>query len=334
MEGKLVSISSPGSRKHTPVSVFLRHIEEHSHIAYGIEGSPNCRIEVRPAKKEIDILVLNDLSVPDTTGLRNLNSLQLADGSDHWNCLRLSWSHTPIESYTFACLVVDRVQGQGESLATATDVALAGIRDLLRKERALTREQEVGLFGELLVVDILTDQFGASDAMESWIGPHSEEHDFGLSDSDFEVKTTTSEHRTHWISSSMQLMALGERELRLISIQVTPRSLGWSLTLPELVSQIALKIDNYSGQFWRKLEAVGYFEEDEDLYQTKWALRSDIKEFEINSQFPKITPSELEKIGVNGTEVPEVRYRISLDGKNPATPILNYSNVVNLLKVG
>jgi hypothetical protein len=327
-----LSVSSE-SKRHTPLIDFLRHVEEHPLFSYGIEGSPKCRIEVRPAKKEIDILVLNDLSVPDTTGLRNLSSLQLADGSDNWNCLRLVWSHTPIESYSFACLVVDRVQGQAESLATATDVALAGIRDLMRKERALTREQEVGLFGELLVFDLLTDQFGVSDAMDAWIGPHSEEHDFGLSNNDFEVKTTTSEHRTHWISSSMQLMALGERELRLISIQITPRSLGASLSLPELVSQIALKTDNHSGRFWRKLEAVGYFEDDEDLYQTKWALRSDIKEFEINSDFPKITPSELEKIGVNGTEVPEVRYRISLDGKNPAISTLNFSTINNYLKV-
>ena len=328
-----MSSNSSGSRKHTSVSVFLRHIEEHSHFSYGIDGSPSCRIEVRPSEKEIDILVLNDLSIPDTTGLRNLDSLRIADGSNHWNCLRLAWSHTPIESYTFACLVVDRVQDQGESLATATDVALSGIRDLLRKERALTREQEVGLFGELLVVDALTTQYGTRDAMDSWIGAHSEEHDFGLSTSDFEVKTTTAEHRTHWISSSTQLMALAGRELRLISIQVTSRNLGSSVTLPELVNQIALKIDNYSSQFWRKLEAVGYFEEDQDLYQTKWALRTEINEFEINKHFPKITPNELERIGVNGTDVPEVRYRISLDGKSPAKPIIDFSVVNNSLKI-
>jgi hypothetical protein len=333
MEGKLVSISSPGSRKHTPVSVFLRNIEEHSHFSYGINGSPTCRIEARPAEKEIDVLVLNDFSIPDTTGFRNLNSLQIADGSNNWNCLRIGWSHTPIEAYAFACLTVDRVQDQGESLATAADVALAGIRDLLRKERALTREQEIGLLGELLVFEVLSNQYGASEAIDSWIGAHSEEHDFGLSSSDFEVKTTSAEHRTHWISSSMQLMALAGRELRLISIQVTPRSLGKAVTLPEIVNRIAFKVDNHSGQFWRKLEAVGYFEDDEDLYQTKWALRSDILEFEINNQFPKITPDELEKIGVNGTEVPEVRYRISLDGKSPATPLLNYSGINDSLKV-
>ncbi len=328
-----LSISSD-SKKHTPLSVFLRHVDEQSPFSYGIDGSPSCRLDVRPAEKIIDILVANDESDPDTSGLRNLDSLRITNGSSNWNCLRLTWSHTPIESYSFACLVVDRVQNQGESLATATDVALAGIKDLLRKDRVLTREQEVGLFGELLVFDVLTDKYGASDAMDSWIGAQSEEHDFGLSFNDFEVKTTTSEHRTHWISSSMQLMALADRELRLISIQVTPRSLGKAMTLPELVKRIALKVDNHSGKYWRKLEAVGYFEEDEDMYQTKWALRSDILEFEINSHFPKITPSELEKIGVSGTEVPEVRYRISLDGKSPADPFIDFFELNNSLKVG
>ena len=328
-----MSVSSE-SKKHTPLSVFLRHIDGGAPFSYGIGSHPSCRIEVRPAEKEIDVLIQNDQSIPDTSGLRNLNALQLINGQSHWNCLRLTWSHTPIESYTFACLVIDRVQDQGESLATATDVALAGIRDLLRKERALTREQEIGLLGELLVFEVISNQYGASDAIDSWIGAHSEEHDFGLSSSDFEVKTTSAEHRTHWISSSMQLMALAGRELRLISIQVTPRSLSKAVTLPEIINRIALKVDNHSGQFWRKLEAVGYFEDDEDLYQTKWALRSDILEFEINNQFPKITPDELEKIGVNGTEVPEVRYRISLDGKSPATPLLNYSGINNSLKVG
>jgi hypothetical protein len=320
----MVPSKSSASRKHTPISVFLRHIEEEAQFSYGIDGNPLCRIEVRPNEREIDILVFNDDSSPDATGLRNLESLRITDGSNHWNCLRITWAHTPIESYAFACLVVDRVQDQGDSLATATDVALAGIRDLLRKERALTREQEVGLFGELLVVDALTTQYGIRVGMDSWIGAHNEEHDFGLPRNDFEVKTTTSEHRTHWISSSTQLMALAGRELRLISIQLTPRNLGSSVTLPDLVNQIARKVNDYSGQFWRKLEAIGYFEEDHDLYQTKWSLRTDIKEFEIDSHFPKITPSELEKIGVNGTEVPEVKYRISLDGKSPASPIIDF----------
>jgi hypothetical protein len=319
--------------KHTPLSVFLRHIEDKSPFSYGVDGKPACRIEVRPMEKTIDLLVLNDQSIPDTSGLRNLEALRISNGSEDWNCLRLIWTHTPIESYTFVCLVIDRVQIQGESLASATDVALAGLRGLLRKDRSLTREQEVGLFGELLVLDVLADQFGSNVAMNSWIGANNEEHDFGLSSNDFEVKTTTSEHRTHWISSSTQLMALTNRELRLISIQITPRSLGKAATLPELITRVASKVDNHSGKYWKKLEIVGYFDDDEDLYKTKWALRTDIQEFQINNQFPKITPNELEKIGVNGTEVPEVRYRISLDGKIPAAPILNYQNANDSLKV-
>ena len=322
------------SKRHIPLSVFLRHVDETDLVSYGVKGQPPCRIEVRPAEKVIDLFVLGDLSIPDTTTLRNIHSLQVAHGAENWNRLRISWSHTPIESYTFACLVIDRILDQGESLATATAVALAGIRDLLRRESALTDEQEVGLLGELLVLDSLVDQFGIGVAMDAWIGVDNEEHDFGMSDRDFEVKTTRAEHRTHWISSSTQLMAISGRDLRLISIQVTPRSLGSALTLPDLVERIATKIGNRSAQYWRKLEAVGYLKEDEELYQTKWALRTDIQEFEINSEFPKITPNELEKIGVNGTEVPEVRYRISLDGKSPATPFLNYSGINNSLKVG
>lgn len=321
-----------GSKRHVPLSVFLRHVDETFPVSYGVKGKPLCRIEVRPTEKVIDLLVLGDLSLPDTTALRNLHFLQVAHGAENWNCLRISWSHTPIESYTFACLVIDHILDQGESLATATAVALAGIRDLLRKESALTSEQEVGLLGELLVLDSLVEQFGTGDAMDAWIGVDSEEHDFGMLDRDFEVKTTRAEHRTHWISSTTQLMAISGRDLRLISIQVTPRSLGSALTLPDLVERIATKISDRSAQYWQKLEAVGYLKEDEELYQTKWALRTDIKEFEINSDFPKITPNELEKIGVNGTEVPEVRYRISLDGKTPAKSIIDFSTVNNSWK--
>ena len=320
-------------KRHIPLSVFLRHVDEAHHVSYGVKGQPTCRIEVRPAEKFIELFVLGDLSIPDTTTLRNLHSLQVAHGAENWNCLRISWSHTPIESYTFACLVIDRILDQGESLATATAISLAGIRELLRRESALSSEQEVGLLGELFVLDSLIGQFGIGIAMDAWIGVNSEEHDFGMSDRDFEVKTTRAEHRTHWISSSTQLMAISGRELRLISIQVTPRSLGSALTLPDLVERIETKIGDRSAQYWRKLEAVGYLKEDKELYQTKWALRTDIKEFEINSEFPKITPNELEKIGVNGTEVPEVRYRISLDGKTPAKSIIDFSAVNNSWKV-
>src|SRR5207302_797447 len=103
----------------------------------------------------------------------------------------------------------------------ALDETLAIWSRVLARRSRMSRDHEVGLYGELLLVRALMTAWTVGEAVASWRGPAAEEHDFGLPQFDVEVKTTTSERRRHWITSLTQLMPTRSRPLWLISIQVT-----------------------------------------------------------------------------------------------------------------
>ncbi len=277
-------------------------------------------IDVRPQSATISLLVAGDTTQPQIQGLRNISqTFQDRDGTT-WNSLEIAFSRSAHDCYLFACRVADQIQLRNEHLAEAVDSVLGGWRDILRREVALSREQEVGLFGELLVLYSLIRALGPEVAIASWIGPTSEEHDFGLAQADLEVKTTASETRTHWISTPSQLRAISERELRLISIMITPRYGEGSLGLPELIRAVDLMAGALESNFREKLEHVGYHGSDAPLYSTRWMLRDDVLEYVIDASFPKITGIELAQIGVTSTQIPDLRYRLSLVGLQAASP--------------
>ena len=229
-----------------------------------------------------------------------------------WRSLSIEWVSAPVEAYLFACAVTDRVQLSGETLAMASDVVLRGMRDLLRREDSLSRDEEVGLAGELVVLVSLMKQSGASSALESWLGVYGEEHDFCLGSIDLEVKSTTSEERIHWITSATQLLPLPGRSLRLVSVQLSPKNGTSALTLPELAELAIETAEGRGSDVEDRLELVGYRRSDQDLYRTSWALRSSVLEYLVDEEFPRLTSVELAKIGPSTSLISEVSYRVHL----------------------
>lgn len=73
-----------------------------------------------------------------------------------------------------------------------------------RRQGRLTRNEEMGLFGELLFLrDVLSAQNGLASAITAWRGPYGDEQDFAVAGAIVEVKTqgTTSDS---WISVSSE----------------------------------------------------------------------------------------------------------------------------------
>jgi hypothetical protein len=240
-----------------------------------------------------------------------------------WNVLWAEWTHTPIEVYQFACDVIDRVQLLKESLATAAGVVLCGMKMLLRQLSKLSREDEVGLFGELIVLQYFGSQGSLDEAVNAWRGPDREEHDFVLTHEDIEVKTTTSEQRVHRISSISQLSAVGDRPLSLISIQITPKDGDESLSLGDLVSCLLEAPGMNQPVFLDKLEHAGYFIADGDLYPTQWALRTPLQEYAVAGSFPRLAASDLERFGEVAARISDFTYRINVEGLEPAPARFN-----------
>lgn len=94
--------------------------------------------------------------------------------------------------------------------------------------------RRIGLHGELAVLYSIALDRGWEVAVNAWVGPTGEVHDFALPDFDIEVKTTSSEGRTHTINGLEQLTPKPGRKLWCASLQLARggaagRTLGDSL---------------------------------------------------------------------------------------------------------
>ena len=76
-------------------------------------------------------------------------------------------------------------------------------KDLVKEVRTL-KELEKGLLGELWFLDNLIDHLGPS-IIRDWRGSEGDRHDFRIQNNEFEIKTTSSDERIHYISSISQL---------------------------------------------------------------------------------------------------------------------------------
>jgi hypothetical protein len=102
---------------------------------------------------------------------------------------------------------------------SALEIAVRSWNRLLQKLAGLSEEEELGLIGELWLLErLLTSQ--GSEAIGFWVGPASENHDFRYGSCEIEVKTTSQADRVHLINSMHQLEASQGHNLFLQSVHV------------------------------------------------------------------------------------------------------------------
>jgi hypothetical protein len=120
----------------------------------------------------------------------------------------------------------------------------------------LNRSEEQGLFGELLVLKDLVDKFG-SVAINYWLGPSKNIHDFYLDLIDLEVKTYAKIiDKKVRIANELQLTKLPDRPLYLVAIKVSENE-KIGRNIKELSESIISSInDNEKKEFKKKLELV------------------------------------------------------------------------------
>ena len=106
-----------------------------------------------------------------------------------------------IGAYPVLRAVADHIQLDGIDVMSALSSTIRLLDQLLRRDVGLSVEREIGLLGELLVLYKLCTRLAIADAIATWRSSESEEHDFSIYGMDVEVKTTSAERRTHWISS-------------------------------------------------------------------------------------------------------------------------------------
>ncbi|KPH97445.1 Protein of unknown function DUF4420 [Actinobacteria bacterium OV450] len=172
--------------------------------------------------------------------------------------------------------VADRVVTGDRDLGRALDETVDAWAGLLHRPRGLGAEQRIGLHGELAVLRAVARALGWESAVDAWTGPRGEQHDFGLPDSDVEVKTTSSEDRQHTVHGIRQLEESPGRPLWLASLQVTRGGAG-GRTLGESVAAVARDAHAASHIAGARLEAAidrsGWSQTEQD--DERWTLRGD-----------------------------------------------------------
>ncbi len=254
-------------------------------------------------------------SLPDSpfAALR-ITIVRLEDG-DH---LEVATTDTDLFPYFFAfCLsIADGIQLDGTVPDAALRRALRDWRALFEQLAMLTPERQLGLLGEMWLLDRLLDVHGAL-ALDAWTGPKGQAHDFRLGDREFEVKTTSSEHRSHLISSDNQLTASPGRTLYLLSLQFAaggPNARSLRGVVEAVRSRMSLM--GVGSRFDELLEATFQLSPSTLGHYTKrMQLRSPPLLVAVTDSFPRITHADVLSLPhPEMVRVSDLRYRVDVDG--------------------
>ncbi|GAA4411468.1 PD-(D/E)XK motif protein [Actinokineospora soli] len=305
------------TKRHTSPEGFDRFLASGVPVVLPIRGVPESFVFIEPLKPELGLRVEVQAGTPTPeTGLRNINARTARRGDKLFLEVVVTAPTLFRDAYPVLCSMADRVQVDGLSPVAALRATLDKMSALLVAPDSMSREREIGLFGELVVLGGLLAAVGPDAAVAAWRGGLAEEHDFGLPTSDIEVKTTSSERRAHWIESLTQLVPTGDRPLWVVSHQITPAGAGDGRTLPEAVDALreTLGHGDPRTRFEQSLIGSGWRDEDRERLTTRWTRRTESRAFRVTDDFPRLTPEGLRTGGVPLDRIPDVRYRIDLDG--------------------
>ena len=159
------------------------------------------------------------------------------------------------------------------------------------KRARLSKQEQVGLLGELIVLTKLL-QHSDPKIVKTWGGPLEWLHDFQSESLDLEVKTTTKQPDSVYISKISQVAPMeGSKQLNLIVVGLEE---GDKINLPNTIEIIRSQISDSLevNHFNKVLRSAGYREEDEHNYQKSYSITF-TKYHQITDESPVLKPSIL-----------------------------------------
>jgi len=208
-----------------------------------------------------------------------------------------------------------------EQLDTSAGHATDSVRRILAKWRrfwgqsglALSREAQIGLFGELWFLAVwLIPSVGIS-GVQRWRGPLGARHDFEWVGCSVESKCTASAvGRIHHINGIDQLAPPDQGRLLFFSLRVRDEG-GASNSVPTLIDYLKSKfqVDSEAADhFDTLLIRAGYSSQFENEYRKLRLRIVDQALFEVSGEFPRLTSSHLAAGALNG--IRHVSYEIDL----------------------
>ena len=219
--------------------------------------------------------------------------------------------------YVFAITLADRVLQSRESPIEAFANELVSFASLAKEKLLLSIEKQIGLLGELLVLERMILSEGPL-ATEAWVGPQGEPHDFKVGNLEFEVKTTSGTRRIHRVSNLAQLMPSLGCSLFFLSVVLGPggKDNGFSLaTKIETIERLLKENAECLKRFVRNMEALGYESAYHAQYSRVFALRRPLAIIPVGDGFPVITLKTLNlAMGEIAHRIDHLEYDVNVEG--------------------
>ncbi len=321
--------ASAGNR-HLTASGLLEHWAGGVPVVMPVAGEPPLRVTINPARGSVSLRapMPAEADLPSNS-LAHVRVESIAHEGERFLEVSTTDERLLVDGYAMLTAIADRIQLDGRSAVAALEETLATWRAILATRVRMSPEAEVGLVGELLVLEALLNS-EAAPSVRCWKAIHREEHDFGLSDIDLEVKTTSGERRQHWIHGLGQLLPTAETPLWLLSIQVTRGGAGPGRPLPELIEDLIAAAAPEERELLRQgLMGVGWRAEESDLFVDRWRLRSAPAAFLVDDSFPRLTAERLSAAGVDVAAIRQVAYEVDVTNRSSSSE--SPATIANLL---
>lgn len=288
-------------------------------VVLPVSGRPACETVLDPSAAVVAARLPYDGRVPLTGRLRHVRAEPLVlDGEDLLEVTVSGLGADPGSGYGLLMRVIDLVQAGGLGAAEAVARAVAEYQRLLDLEEQASTERELGLYGELLVLEHLAHVWEPARAVSAWIGPSSEEHDFALPSHRLEVKTTAGERRAHLIHGTDQLTPSPGTDLYLVSIQVTDAG-AEGRTLQGLVGDLERSCASALGALRQRLAQAGWSGAEARCTGRSWELRASVTTYLVDDTLPRISTELLASAG-DAQRIDDLSYRLDLTGLPTKAP--------------
>lgn len=193
---------------------------------------------------------------------------------------------------------------------------------------AMDKAVQVGLYGELLVLEKIMIPALGPQAVDHWSGPDQERHDFVGPGMHLEVKTTRRRRHEHEISRVDQLSVSAPRRLLLLSIMLEESAQG-THSIADRIDAVVSQVSRdaaASDNFMAKLVRLGW---SEDMRSTGELLRFferfDALALPVEGAFPRL-PDDF----VLPTGIVSLRYTVDLSN----LPSMGLNEVVEAVRAG
>lgn len=308
-------MTRPAPGRHLTTAGLQEHWDHGVAVAIPIAGTPTLRLRIDPARTRLTLRApLAPEVEPPVNTLAHIAVEVRVESNLRFLDISTTDERLVVDGHAMLMAIADRIQLDGIQPVEAFEQTLATWESILASRVRLTIQAEIGLVGELLVLQALLDTAAASAS--AWRGGLSEEHDFGFADADVEVKTTAGEQRRHWIHGLGQLVPTGDSPLWLLSLQLTRAGEGDGHRLPELIDELRGRLSGADrASLDQSVTTAGWSEDQRDLVTDRWRLRTPPIAFHVADDFPRLTPALLGAASIDIAPLRQVTYEIELTGR-------------------